>query len=60
MKKEIAVLVLEKGLYNKPEDVSKKLLFGFLYGSSNLVGKRCPRKVSLRGDTEKLANRFLV
>jgi len=30
MKREIKKLVLEKGFYNKPEDVSKKLLFAFL------------------------------
>jgi hypothetical protein len=27
MKKEIEKLVLEKGFYNKPEDIPKKLLF---------------------------------
>ncbi len=30
MKKEIEMLVLEKGFYNKPEDVPKKLLFAFV------------------------------
>ena len=30
MKKEIASLVLEKGFYNKREDVPKKLLFAFI------------------------------
>jgi NTP pyrophosphatase (non-canonical NTP hydrolase) len=30
MKKEIATLVLEKGFYNKPEDIPKKLLFAFI------------------------------
>jgi len=30
MKKEIEKLVLEKGFYNKPEDVPKKLLFAFI------------------------------
>jgi NTP pyrophosphatase (non-canonical NTP hydrolase) len=30
MKKEIEVLVLEKGFYNKPEDIPKKLLFAFI------------------------------
>jgi NTP pyrophosphatase (non-canonical NTP hydrolase) len=30
MKKEIESLVLEKGFYNKPEDVPKKLLFAFI------------------------------
>jgi NTP pyrophosphatase (non-canonical NTP hydrolase) len=30
MKKEIDFLVLEKGFYNKPEDVPKKLLFAFI------------------------------
>jgi len=30
MKKEIEDLVLEKGFYNKPGDVSKKLLFAFI------------------------------
>ena len=30
MKKEIEFLVLEKGFYNKPEDVPKKLLFAFI------------------------------
>ncbi len=30
MKKEIETLVLEKGFYNKPEDIPKKLLFAFL------------------------------
>ncbi len=30
MKKEIETLVLEKGFYNKLEDVPKKLLFAFI------------------------------
>ena len=30
MKKEIEKLVLEKGFYNKPEDIAKKLLFAFI------------------------------
>jgi len=30
MKKEIAQLVLEKGFYNKVEDLPKKLLFAFI------------------------------
>ncbi len=30
MKKEIQSLVLEKGFYNKPEDLPKKLLFAFI------------------------------
>ena len=30
MKKEIHQLVLEKGFYNKPEDIPKKLLFAFI------------------------------
>ncbi|MEM2099377.1 MAG: hypothetical protein QXU99_06540 [Candidatus Bathyarchaeia archaeon] len=30
MKKEIEKLVIEKGFYNKPEDVPKKLLFAFI------------------------------
>jgi len=30
MKKEIGKLVLEKGFYNKPEDIPKKLLFAFI------------------------------
>jgi NTP pyrophosphatase (non-canonical NTP hydrolase) len=30
MKKEIEQLVLEKGFYNKPEDIPKKLLFAFI------------------------------
>jgi len=30
MKSEIERLVLEKGFYNKPEDVPKKLLFAFI------------------------------
>ncbi len=30
MKREIEKLVLEKGFYNRPEDVSKKLLFAFI------------------------------
>jgi len=30
MKKEIEALVLEKGFYNRPEDVPKKLLFAFI------------------------------
>ena len=30
MKKEIELLVLEKGFYNKPEDIPKKLLFAFI------------------------------
>ena len=30
MKKEIETLVLEKGFYNKSEDIPKKLLFAFI------------------------------
>ena len=30
MKKEIQRLVLEKGFYNRPEDIPKKLLFAFI------------------------------
>ncbi len=30
MKKEIEQLVVEKGFYNKPEDIPKKLLFAFI------------------------------
>jgi len=30
MKKEIEKLVLEKGFYNKPEDIPTKLLFAFI------------------------------
>lgn len=30
MKKEIEMLVVEKGFYNKPEDIPKKLLFAFI------------------------------
>jgi NTP pyrophosphatase (non-canonical NTP hydrolase) len=30
MKKEIEKLVLEKGFYNAPEDIPKKLLFAFI------------------------------
>jgi NTP pyrophosphatase (non-canonical NTP hydrolase) len=30
MKQEIEKLVLEKGFYNKPEDIPKKLLFAFI------------------------------
>ena len=30
MKKEIETLVIEKGFYNKPEDIPKKLLFAFI------------------------------
>jgi len=30
MKREIETLVLEKGFYNKPEDIPKKLLFAFI------------------------------
>ena len=30
MKKRIEQLVLEKGFYNKPEDIPKKLLFAFI------------------------------
>ena len=30
MKTEIETLVLEKGFYNKPEDIAKKLLFAFI------------------------------
>ena len=30
MKKEIQKLVLEKGFYNSPEDIPKKLLFAFI------------------------------
>ena len=30
MKREIELLVLEKGFYNHPEDVPKKLLFAFI------------------------------
>jgi hypothetical protein len=30
MKKEIESLVIEKGFYNKPKDILKKLLFAFI------------------------------
>ena len=30
MKKEIELLVIIKGFYNKPEDIPKKLLFAFI------------------------------
>lgn len=30
MKREIETLVLEKGFYNRPEDIPKKLLFAFV------------------------------
>jgi NTP pyrophosphatase (non-canonical NTP hydrolase) len=30
MKKEIEALVVQKGFYNKPEDIPKKLLFAFI------------------------------
>ena len=30
MKKEIELLVISKGFYNKPEDIPKKLLFAFI------------------------------
>ena len=30
MKKEIENLVIQKGFYNKPEDIPKKLLFAFI------------------------------
>ena len=30
MKKEIELLVITKGFYNKPEDIPKKLLFAFI------------------------------
>jgi NTP pyrophosphatase (non-canonical NTP hydrolase) len=30
MKKEIEMLVVEKGFYNEPEDIPKKLLFAFI------------------------------
>jgi NTP pyrophosphatase (non-canonical NTP hydrolase) len=30
MKREIETLVVEKGFYNKPEDIPKKLLFAFI------------------------------
>ena len=30
MKKEIEKLVIEKGFYNRPEDIPKKLLFAFI------------------------------
>jgi NTP pyrophosphatase (non-canonical NTP hydrolase) len=30
MKKEIEILVKEKGFYNNPEDIPKKLLFAFI------------------------------
>ena len=30
MKREIESLVIEKGFYNKPEDIPKKLLFAFI------------------------------
>lgn len=30
MKKEIEALILEKGFYNRPEDIPKKLLFAFI------------------------------
>jgi NTP pyrophosphatase (non-canonical NTP hydrolase) len=30
MKREIEMLVLDKGFYNKPKDIPKKLLFAFI------------------------------
>jgi NTP pyrophosphatase (non-canonical NTP hydrolase) len=30
MKKQVETLVLDKGFYNKPEDIPKKLLFAFI------------------------------
>lgn len=30
MKKQIEILVVAKGFYNKPEDIPKKLLFAFI------------------------------
>jgi NTP pyrophosphatase (non-canonical NTP hydrolase) len=30
MKKEIETLIIEKGFYNKPEDIPRKLLFAFI------------------------------
>jgi len=30
MKREIETLVLDKGFYNRPEDIPKKLLFAFI------------------------------
>ena len=44
MKKEIEALVIEKGFYNKPEDIPKKLLFAFveLGEASNAWKKGAP------------------
>ncbi len=41
MKSEIESLVLDKGFYNKPEDVPKKLLFSFIeLGEANDAWKK--------------------
>ncbi len=39
MKREIESLVLDKGFYNKPEDIPRKLLFAFI----ELFGKRASK-----------------
>ena len=41
MKKQIEQLVVQKGFYNKPEDVPKKLLFAFIeLGEASDVWKK--------------------
>jgi NTP pyrophosphatase (non-canonical NTP hydrolase) len=54
MKKEIETLVLEKGFYNKPEDIPKKLLFAFIeLGETSDAWKK--------GESEeKIAEEFYV
>jgi NTP pyrophosphatase (non-canonical NTP hydrolase) len=43
MKKEINQLVAEKGFYNEPEDVPKKLLFAFIeLGEASDAWKKAP------------------
>lgn len=45
MKKEIKSLVIEKGFYNKPEDIPKKLLFAFIeLGEASDAWKKAKQK----------------
>ena len=53
MKKEIHQLVLEKGFYNKPEDIPKKLLFAFIeLGEASDAWKK-------GGNEEKIAEELI-
>jgi NTP pyrophosphatase (non-canonical NTP hydrolase) len=53
MKKEIESLVIEKGFYNKPEDIPKKLLFAFVeLGEASDAWKK--------GETEEIIAEELI